>query len=431
MTQTNQSPNLKDTHLAGGLQFIGVFLSVAMLAGCETLSTIDSGVYTTVEAVTERDRVTGRRTISLVDRHQQIAKGNQFIADILTEARANGRRINGDYDEQAYRRINRIFNQLHQVSHLGNEKWEAILIEDDEWNAFTTGGTYFVINSGLEADLQDDNELANIIAHEMSHTVANHVFERLSYLKLGSIGGSRSAKRGTFQAAFSHENEAEADMLAVLYCALAGYDPYAGARIWQRMHQRSGSRAGHVQSHPMNNERAELAATAAKMAAPYYLGPGVVNSNYQSILTRNELFTTRQISEAEAGKGGGFLSLLETSLETYQQKQKARTEEQRQQNRIEFIRAVNEVSSLDSSMPIKADTWRFTLTYRGNIRLTDLSFRATFSGGSNRISKIRHLDGVLSPNTTYQVDFYVPEVDVRRVDPANVQIVYDNARQYP
>jgi predicted Zn-dependent protease len=224
---------------------------VPLLSGCETVQSIDRGLHSSTEAVTERDRVTGQRTLSVQNRSQQIQQGNQFVEQFMAKAKASGKRLNGDYNPVAHERIRRIFARLHQVSHVRDEQWTPVLVEEKTWNAFTTGGTYFVVNSGLEEDLKDDAELANVIAHEVAHTVANHVFERQSYMQLSALSGSRSTRRETFPAAFTHENEAEADRIAVLYCALAGYDPYAGARIWRRMHQRSGNDALFVHDHPM------------------------------------------------------------------------------------------------------------------------------------------------------------------------------------
>jgi predicted Zn-dependent protease len=325
------------------------------------MESIDRGLHASTEAATERDRITGQRTLSLQNRSQQIQQGNRFAEQLIANAKASGRRLNSDFNPIAYERIRRIFSRLHQVSHLRDEQWTPVLVEEKAWNAFTTGGTYFVINSGLEEDLKDDSELANIIAHEIAHTVANHVFERQTYTQLDALRGSKSASRETFQAAFSHEHEAEADRIAVLYCALAGYDPYAGARIWERMHQRSGNDALFVQDHPMNSERAAKAQRVASQVAKYYVRDQL-NPKFASILASNEVFAKRTEAEIEPGKGGGLLSVLDTAATTMSQRQQARVEEQRQQSRIQFMQSVHQVSPIISSAPVGPNTWRVTVT---------------------------------------------------------------------
>lgn len=401
---------------------------VPFLSSCETMQAIDRGLYSATEAVTERDQITGQRTLSLRDRSQQIQQGNQWTEQFIAEAKTSGKRLNSDYKPAAYERIERIFSRLHQVSHVRDEQWTPVLVEEKAWNAFTNGGTYFVINSGLEEDLKDDSELANVIAHEMAHTIANHVFEGQSYMRLNALSHSKSAKRETFQAAFTHENEAEADRIAVLYCALAGYDPYAGARIWQRMHQRTGNDALFVQDHPMKSERAAQAQRVAGRVAKYYVRDQL-NPDFASILASNEIFSNRAGSEVEAGKGGGFLGMLETALTTMNQRQQAKLEEQRQQLRIQFMRSVHQVSTIISSTPVGSNKWRVTVRYGGARPLTDLSFKLFVEGvGSDPLAITQHLSGTLHPNTTFYVDFESPELNAYGTSAQSVMFVYDNAR---
>jgi predicted Zn-dependent protease len=374
------------------------------------LEAFDRGLHSSTEAVTERDKVTGQRTLSLQNRSQQIEQGNRFVEQFIAKAKASGKRLNGDYNPIAYDRIRRIFSRLHQVSHVRDEQWTPVLIEDKAWNAFTTGGTYFVINSGLEEDLKDDAELASIIAHEMAHAVANHVFESQSYMQLGALTGSKAARRETFRAAFTHENEAEA------------------ARIWRRMHQRSGDDALFVQDHPMNSERAAAAQGVASLVAKYYVRDQV-NPNFASILASNEVFSKRTGREVEPGKGGGLLGVLDTAATTMHQGQQAKAEEQRQEARMQFMRSVHQVSTVISSAPVSANRWRVTVHYGGKRPLTDLSFKLFVSrAGGSPLEITTHLGGVLNPNTMFYVDFESPELNAYGTQAQAVTFVYDSAR---
>lgn len=398
-----------------------------LLSGCAALESIDRGLYTTAEAITERDKITGLKTISLQDRQQQIKEGNNAIQEFLSKSQQAGRRTDAAYDQIAYERIKRIFNAIHKVSHLSNESWAPVLLEDNSFNAFTTGGTYIVIHSGLEADLQDDSELANVIAHEIGHVVANHAFERRSYTTLHTIAGSDSAQRSTFQAAFTHENEIEADKLAVLYCALAGFDPYAGARIWQRMHGRYGSNASIVHDHPMNSQRAELATRIATLAEKYYK-PGLINDAHEAILKNNDVFGSASKSNVEPGKGGGVVALLETVLTTMQQRNEAKREERNQQLRIQFMEAIESSSRILESSAISRNGWRVTVRYLGNLPLTDLGFKLYIKRqGQEPLVITRQISGILRPNTTFKVIFESPEFDAYKTNRRNVIFKYDEA----
>jgi Zn-dependent protease with chaperone function len=399
-----------------------------LLSACAALEATDKGLYAASNAVTQRDKITGARTISLKNRQQQIQQGNAAAEKAIEQARAAGKRINTEYSATAYNRIQRIFSRLQSISHVRDEKWTAVLIEDAQWNAYTTGGTYFVIYSSLEQDLTDDNELANVIAHEMAHTVANHIFEQQGYTQFSSLSKSAASKRGTFQTAFTHENEAEADKLAVLYCALAGFDPSAGARIWSRMYEKMGDNSTVFHDHPMNSERASLAQRTATLAEKYY-HPDQINPEFISILENNDVFGRRATGEAEAGKGGGLLAILDTALTTALQRENVRNEEKRQQSRVNYLHAVNSLIKVNASNATGPNRWRTTVSYSGNKALTDIVVKLAITrAGLPPVTIIKRLNGVLQPSTGFSVEFESPELDAANTYYKNVYFIIENAR---
>ncbi len=109
-----------------------VFVCVALLSVCEAL-------YSAAEAVSERDLVTGQRTLSMASRGQQISQGNAAVEQIIAEQKKAGKKINASLDAAAYQRVVRVFDRIHRVSHLANERWQPVLIDDPSFNAFTTG----------------------------------------------------------------------------------------------------------------------------------------------------------------------------------------------------------------------------------------------------------------------------------------------------
>lgn len=411
------------------LHKISFLALLPLLHGCEVLQIADQSLYALTETVSQKDTITGQRTLSLQNRNQQIQKGNEVAEQIIAEEKASGKRFNEAYSPKAYARIQRIFSRLHEVSHVRGEKWTAVLIEDKGWNAFTTGGTYFVINSALEADLKDDAELANVIAHEMAHAVANHAFESRSYAQLSSLTKSKTASRETFQAAFTHENEAEADRIGILYCALAGFDPFAGSRLWKKQYAQKGNNALFVHDHPMNAERAVQAENIAKLVSKYYI-QNQKNFDFESILSDNEVFANKSTSQTEviAGQGGGFLAALDTALTTVEKHQNAKIEEQRQQSRILFMRSIHAVSEIVGSEPIAPNQWRMTVKYKGNRPLTNLGFKLIVQrANAEPLELTKQLSGVLQPNMTFYVDFESSELDAYRTNPKNIGFIYDDA----
>lgn len=392
------------------------------------MQSVDRSLYSVTEKLSERDRVTGVRTVSLHDRGEQIQNGNAVVERLVAEAKAAGKKINDEFDAVAYARVARVFSRLHSVSHLRNETWTPLLMESDEWNAFTTGGTYFVINSPLERDLKDDAELANVIAHEMAHTVANHGFERVAYTNLGALAGSKSTKRDSYNAAFTHENEAEADRIAALYCALAGFDPFAGERIWRREHERSGDGGMFIHDHPMTSERADLSKRNAEVVQKYY-SAGAVNPDFASILSDNDLYRTAAPSEGGAGRGGGLLALLEVATNAAAQNQQAKLEEQRQRARIDFLRSVQRLTRVVESSPVADDRWRVTMSYSGNRVLVDVAITLIVKrAGQAPLRITKQVVGAVRPNQTFYLDFESPHLEARKTDRSNVGVIFDNAR---
>ncbi len=404
-----------------------IVLAITLLSGCEAMKAIDSGLYQVVDATTQTDKVTGDRTISLANRSAQIKEGNEAAEKIIKEEKESGARINEQYNKESYDRIVRIFSKLHQVSHVRDENWTPVLIEKDEWNAFTTGGTYFVIYSKLERDLKDDSELANVIAHEMGHTVANHIFERQGYVVAKSLTKSKSVNRESFQAAFSSEQESEADRIAVVYCALAGYDPYAGERVWEKMTSTEGNHAKFLSDHPLNSDREKQAKEVADKVSKYYVS-NQINSNYAEILENNEVFSKKQNQNVQPGSGGGVAALIDAALTTTLQQQDAKLAELKQQNRAQTIQYAESNSVLLSSEPIQPSAWQVLVQYNGYRALTGVIFRMKIQRfGQEPLEIVSPVVGYIFPHTRNYVVFQNEELSAYGIDPESVSIEYDDA----
>jgi predicted Zn-dependent protease len=127
-------------------------------------------------------------------------------------------------------------------------------------NAFTFGGGMVVVFDGLFGGMvapNDDDELAAVLAHEIAHVTLLHVPTRQTWAGFGSLAVKKT-QDAYYRAAYSTEQEAEADRIAALYVALAGFDPFAAPRVRGRAHQRSGSSAAQyafLHDHPLNAER--------------------------------------------------------------------------------------------------------------------------------------------------------------------------------
>ena len=387
----------------------GIICAVAILlmSGCQTLQQVDRGLYQAAEAISEEDRVTGQRTLSTASRGQQIAQGNQYVQQMLAQEKKAGRKVNAALNKQQYYRLIQVFDRIHTISHLNSERWRPVLIDRDSFNAFTTGGTYIVVHLGLMEQLKSDDELAAVIGHEIAHTVANHVFERQSHAQVSAIAGSKSARKGGYQAAFTHESEREADRIGILYSALAGFDPLAASRIWARQYKLQGNaRALFAHDHPVNAERQAETAKVGQMVKQYY-AQGKRNPNYANLLKNNVLW--QQSESAQAGEGGGLQALLGTAFGAYVQHEQAKHEARRQQAHANFVKAIETRLTLSNSNALDAKTLDTQWHYSEGPHLKKVVVGLLIKKGNKVLRLVAHVKGEVRAGMRFQALFTLPD----------------------
>lgn len=388
-------------------RFLLAFTALWALSGCQTLQQIDKGLYQVADAVSEEDRVTGQRSLSFAGRSEQIAKGNQYVEQMLAQEKKEGRKVDAALNKQQYYRLVRVFDRIHTISHLSSERWHPVLIDRDSFNAFTTGGTYIVVHLGLMEQLKSDDELAAVIGHEIAHTVANHVFERQSHAQVSAIAGSKSARKGVYQAAFTHESEREADRIGILYSALAGFDPMAASRIWARQYKLQGNaRALFAHDHPVNAERQAETAKVGQAVNQYYM-PGKRNPQYASLLKNNVLW--QQGESAQAGEGGGLQAIVGTAFGAYVQHEQAKQEARRQQAHANFVKAIETRLTLENSSAPDAKTLDTQWRYSEGPRLKQVVVGLLIKKGEEALRIVAHVDGEVRAGSRFKARFILPD----------------------
>ncbi|MCH7943570.1 MAG: M48 family metallopeptidase [Proteobacteria bacterium] len=118
-------------------------------------------------------------------------------------------------------------------------------------NAFAAPGGYIVLYRGLIADARSADDVAGVLAHEIGHVIERHATEgivRATGLALivqlllgdptGVLGIGAAAGELLLSLAYSRDDEAEADAIAVDMLAAAGIDSDGFVRFLQRMARR-------------------------------------------------------------------------------------------------------------------------------------------------------------------------------------------------
>ena len=217
--------------------------------------------------------------------------------------------------------------------------WEVRVINEPETvNAFCMAGGKMAIYTGMWEKLKaTDDELAQVMGHEIGHALANHTQERMSVAYGSGIGTQIAAialgvrDQGAVlmqQAAMlaialpnSRESESEADQIGIELAARAGYDPKAAATLWEKMAKAGGKAPPQfLSTHPSPENRAarlkELgekmqplyaaAKSGTPMAAPSFLSASEA-TNERVVTTPGEM-TREEYAKRSANDTLTFLS---------------------------------------------------------------------------------------------------------------------------
>jgi len=123
------------------------------------------------------------------------------------------------------------------------------VLEDEDVNAFSLPGGYVYINSGLVEKVDNDDELAGVIGHEVGHIVARHSIKKLQGSQIytllrvlvaqvpnaGEVGAAADEAVTQIMLGYSREDEFLADQLGTRYAKKAGYDPRAMLAFLQKL----------------------------------------------------------------------------------------------------------------------------------------------------------------------------------------------------
>jgi predicted Zn-dependent protease len=145
------------------------------------------------------------------------------------------------------------------------------VIDQDTPNAFALPGGYIFVSRGLLVLTNSEDELANVLAHEIIHVARRHAAAR--QLSLRDVPTFFQWLQVRDIASYSRRQEAEADRLGQGLAALAGYDPGAMATFLrsldftERLHFGSPRIPSFLDTHPATSGRNAAAAERAARIA--------------------------------------------------------------------------------------------------------------------------------------------------------------------
>jgi beta-barrel assembly-enhancing protease len=240
---------------------IGV-LGLALLPGCSTLGTLTkiggaATGYTDLVEMGESMEKADRK----FNEEEKYYIGRTVAATLLSE--------DGWQDRAA---LTQYINQVGETLVLASERPEvfhgyhfAVLDAPAKVNAFACPGGFLFISSGLLKLCRNEDELAAVLAHEISHIVLEHPMlaiqashqqaaiaslAKFGIRKVGESNQDVQALSGLFNnvvkdvvkavgQGYSRDKEKEADLMAVDILGKAGYPPEALAAVLSRMDAKS------------------------------------------------------------------------------------------------------------------------------------------------------------------------------------------------
>jgi len=163
--------------------------------------------------------------------------------------------------------------------------WEVLLGRDRSVNAFALPGGYFGVHLGLVGMVSTRDELASVLAHELSHVTQRHIARNMAQqsaqapwmmgaMILGILAASKSPSNGQganalivggqaaavqSQLNFSRDMEREADRVGFGVMTQAGFAPQGFVGMFEKLQQAnrlndSGS-FPYLRTHPLTTER--------------------------------------------------------------------------------------------------------------------------------------------------------------------------------
>lgn len=190
-------------------------------------------------------------------------------------------------DPTALAYLRQVGERIHAATPLANRPFDFEIVNDPNVNAFSIPGGHVYINAGLIAQADKVDELAGVVAHEISHVVARHVIKQIeTQQEIGAIGSILLGQKpgaieqllaqiiaGGAMARFSRADEKKADNLGLQFMTAAGYDPHGMLDMFQKLLslEKGGNSSvtRFFADHPGTQDRInDISARIAKMGNP-------------------------------------------------------------------------------------------------------------------------------------------------------------------
>lgn len=208
-------------------------------------------------------------------------------------------------------KVQQYVNQVGRWVSLHTERpdlpWKFGILASTDVNAFATPGGTIFITRGLLQKLNNESELAGVLAHEMVHVLRKH---HLAALQKGARLGiasdllgealkdknnpvlEKAIKAGTevYARGLDKGDEFEADRMGIVIATRAGYDPFGLPAVLQMLeasNAQDSSLALMFKTHPAPRDRLSLLDKIMGNRFDAYTAPAQTDKRFNSEVSRH------------------------------------------------------------------------------------------------------------------------------------------------
>lgn len=223
----------------------------------------------------EINEITGEKQHINMSTDQEIAMGLQSAPQMIAEM---GGEVKGQQADALVRAVGqKLVQSSDAIKTVYKDYFNFHLLADQQTiNAFALPGGQIFITAALLARLENEDQLAGVLGHEIGHVVARHSAEKLAQMELaqgltGAVsmatydpgnpnsGYIAQAVANMLQLKYGRDQELQSDELGVRFMLQANYNPEELIGVMEILKQASGgARVPEFQStHPDPENRKE------------------------------------------------------------------------------------------------------------------------------------------------------------------------------
>jgi predicted Zn-dependent protease len=219
-------------------------------------------------------------------------------------------------DPAVHKYVSLVGTVLAKASSRPNIPYRFIVLDTDGVNAFAAPGGYVMITRGALGLIASEAELADVLAHELTHVINKHTVRAIQKGKVVQLAADETIKdERVFQklvdvstdlvlAGFGRDEEFEADREGLRLATKVGYDPHGLSTFLTRLAERNKSataKQGLFASHPEMQER--LRRVARQIADERLASTAILEARYRKTIPY-EATAQADIAVIEGGAAG-------------------------------------------------------------------------------------------------------------------------------